>query len=312
MYQAKKHLEEISSWKPTYGNVYHYTSPEGFQSIIEHQTLRFSRCDCLNDYKENVLIKKLYYSCLEELFEEGKIDKDHYEHYQEINIKHGAGLKRSNNLSAWTSSIPFVCCFSLDPDSLQMWQYYSKGGNYEGYNIGFNLHKLQDRTPIMQAGKILYKEKDKKEVIKRTIIGIYDIDHKNSSDQKVYSVEMISSELAYLGCFFKSECFAGEKEVRVITEIPDDPEEWKESNKLGMLGKIDMPEIHYRMAHAMMIPYFDLSLEHIGTISEITIGPITSLRDETANKNAEIVKLFLRDRLKREVQINESHVPVRY
>lgn len=38
----------------------------------------------------------------------------------------------------------FVCCFSLDEDSLPMWNYYTKEINNQGYNIEFDDRKLAE------------------------------------------------------------------------------------------------------------------------------------------------------------------------
>ncbi len=314
MHQIRKYLEEATNWKPIYGLVYHYTSPEGFQSIIEHQALRFSRIDCLNDYKENEIVKELYQLCLKELYEEGMIDRDHYDQYLKVVIKHGSGLKRDKMISGWTPNTPYVCCFSLKSDSLQMWQYYSKSGNYEGYNIGIGLCHILDHIPIMWAGKVFYQLNEQKKIIKQTILHIYENDTKDLFEHKDkrYSVNLISSEIAYLGCFIKSNCFAGEEEVRVIVEIPDDPKERSKDFELGFTGMLKMPTIEYRMAHAMMIPYFDLPMKEIGNICSVTIGPITSHRNEAAKKNTEIIDHYLHDKLGRKVETKESIVPVRY
>ncbi len=36
----------------------------------------------------------------------------------------------------------FIFCASTDKDSLNMWNYYVKGENYQGYNIGLSVNDI--------------------------------------------------------------------------------------------------------------------------------------------------------------------------
>ena len=102
-------------------SIYHYTSISGLQGILSEKKLRFTNIEYMNDKDEIIagldsMVKSL------EIPEELR---------QEVffNI-----IKRGRQ--------KFVCCFSLDEDSLPMWNYYTKEINNQGYNIEFNNKKL--------------------------------------------------------------------------------------------------------------------------------------------------------------------------
>ena len=66
------------------GNIYHYTSALGFNSILQgskngHVTLWASRFDCLNDKTEGELAIKVYRQVCSELNENGKSSKEFYD-----------------------------------------------------------------------------------------------------------------------------------------------------------------------------------------------------------------------------------------
>lgn len=293
--------------------VYHYTSPDGFKSIIENQTLRFSRYDCLNDYKDSEVAKELFPICLDEMLRDDEINRDYYEKYKAVNFALMSCFERGHSLY-YVSGKPYICCFSMNQDSLQMWQYYTKGGNYEGYNIGFDLGEIHSNFyRFMRTGKVFYDKDIQKKNIKHSIKLIYDCDLENTKDygKPFYSVDQLSSEIAMLGCFFKNKSYEGENEVRAVVIIPDDYQYREHYWQSYIECKEKYPDIKYRFFHGMMIPYFDLYFNK-DCLKCITIGPITSNKDESAKKNKEIVGLFLYEQLERKIDLKVSNIPLRY
>lgn len=97
--------------------IFHYTSVNGLKSILEQSALRFTNIGYLNDMSE---VKAGINS-----------------------LKKTIGLSEGdfNNLQRYiriAEDETFVCCFSLDQDSLPMWNYYTKEAHHQGYNIEFN------------------------------------------------------------------------------------------------------------------------------------------------------------------------------
>ena len=142
--------------------VYRYSSPSVFEKTLSKKTLWFTRGDCFNDYEDGEVVGLLYHSCLEELLGERVIDQEFFDVAKDLKIKHLVWLV-GDDIATQIECKPFICCFSTEKDSLQMWQYYSKGGNYEGYNIGFRLNEILRVNPFfVEVGAVVYDEQTQK------------------------------------------------------------------------------------------------------------------------------------------------------
>jgi len=279
--------------------IYHYTSPDAFLKIISGKKIRFTRFDCLNDYSEGTLVKQLYSICLLEMLDTGEISKEFYESVKELDISSKTLVDDKKCFYRPVDTDFYVCCFSEDPDALQMWQYYSKGGNYEGYNIGFNTSSLRNAYyASLNICHVEYNEDKQKRFIKEAIR----VCDWQSRKEKVLITIELQYQLSVMNICFKKACFAGEKEIRAIMDVSRSPE-----------AKDQMrPPIEYRIGHGLMIPYFDLLFKP-ESIEEITIGPVTSNRDNTMEKNREVTKQFVSDKLNRPFEnVKNSSIPVRY
>jgi hypothetical protein len=107
--------------------IYHYTSPEGIIGIFNNNELWFSRFDCLNDINEGKYIINPYRKAIEEL--RGIIDESFLKEIAELepDFKHYFRKGPIQNNGDTTSyyienieSIPYLCCFSINKDSLPM------------------------------------------------------------------------------------------------------------------------------------------------------------------------------------------------
>ena len=113
-------------------SVYHYTSISGLQGILSSKTLRFTNIKYMNDKDEIV-------AGLDSMAKVLNVDENERKAMLSSFIRHGAQT--------------FVCCFSLDADSLPMWNYYTKEINNQGYNIEFDDKKLVES--ILRSNPLL-------------------------------------------------------------------------------------------------------------------------------------------------------------
>lgn len=102
-------------------SIYHYTSVDGLKNILFNRSLYFTNVKYLND-KDEIL------AGLESFGKIFNMPKNEIKKYK-LEI-----LNSADQI--------FVCCFSLDKDSLPMWNYYTKENSHQGYNIEFNQIKL--------------------------------------------------------------------------------------------------------------------------------------------------------------------------
>ena len=302
------------------GTVYRYTSPTVFEKTLSKKTLWFTRGDCFNDYEDGEVVSKLYNDCLKELLVEKIIDEEFFVEAAMTEIKHLVWLV-GDNIATQIECKPFICCFSKEKDSLQMWQYYSKGSSFEGYNIGLRLNELLHVNPFfVEFGAVVYDEKTQKECIKRAVSTAYRDYHDNLLDiQKLridqkglldYELGVLRSNLAKLSCFFKRPCFSGEKEIRVVVKVPIE-EKYRDSTWSGVKSQQENVKINYRIQQALMIPYIELPINP-RSIESITIGPITSSNNIALEKNVDVVNEFAAGCLGRSVPVQSSSIPVRF
>ena len=302
--------------------VFRYSSPDVFYKTLSKMSLRFTRGDCFNDYEDGEVVNELYLDCLSELIQEGEIDKDFFVAAAMTEVKHLVWLV-GEDIATQIECKPFICCFSKEKDSLQMWQYYSKGGNFEGYNIGFRLNKLLNvNSSFVEMGAVVYDEETQKRSIKLAISTSFKDYHENfllKEAQKIemsqeqllhYELGVLRSRLAKLSCFFKRPCFSGEKEIRVVIKVPIE-EKYRDSTWSGKKDQEKNVEIKYRIQQALMIPYIELPINP-RSVECVTIGPITSSKNIALEKNADVVNEFVTGRLGRSIPVLSSSIPVRF
>lgn len=96
--------------------IYHYTSIGGLSGIVSNKKLRFTNIKYMNDKDEIIA------------------GMDSFARYFDVTDEKKEELV-SNFVNLDVQN--FVCCFSLESDSLPMWNYYTKEINNQGYNIEF-------------------------------------------------------------------------------------------------------------------------------------------------------------------------------
>ena len=101
-------------------HVYHYTSLEGLKGIVENCKIRFSNIAYLNDKEELITGIKSY----------------------EKVIGYKGNINELLRAIEEMSRQIYVCSFSVEKDDLNLWNYYTKSNNSQGYNIKFNYKEL--------------------------------------------------------------------------------------------------------------------------------------------------------------------------
>lgn len=303
--------------------VYHYTSPSGLLGIVDNEEnsknakLWFTRWDSLNDknerydiqevlkeYKElkGDSIPKEFQDAIQKLID---TDVDEWElppilwHYYDM-----SHLKCMNFSDPNPDNI-YICSFSTDGDSLPMWNYYSKSSHYEGYALGIDVAKWEERVKelngcALDIRRVIYDEKDKIKKIDE-IVSECEKDLKNESIQKIrstilgteYIEQNLSLRIARLQLIFKDKHFSHENEVRAILKIPKDKDI---SNELPT---------KYRTGNGYIIPYVEVSVPK-EAITSVTVGPL--LEKELAKKN---VKEMLESR-GCSCDVYTSEIPIRF
>ncbi len=301
VYRPNPILNKYSNSIPD--TIFHYTSPEGLIGIITNSELWFSRYDCLNDASEGKYIELVYERALKAI--ENEYDRNFINLIRDIKpdknrffkLKGSSVTKTKNSESYYVAAVntmPFICCFSLSDDSLPMWNYYSKYGRCEGYNIGFSVEKLKE-IKNLEVIRCIYKEEEQVEVLKIRISEAYD-NYSTYGNQIGFIKQQLAMALATLSMQFKYKAYEHEDEVRLIYWRPDKSEIIDEKGE----------DLFYRQTNGIIIPYVKKHIVLKDVVNRIKIGPLIK---------ADAAEVTVRDMLKEkgiEPFISQSDIPIRY
>lgn len=287
--------------------IYHYTSPQGLLGILENKQVVFwfSRYDCMNDISEGKNVLEVYNEVCEELTNEKKMDNDFVKAIKDIEIDDRElfiTYNEDNEMLNVKSLLPekYICCFSKNQDSLPMWNYYTKSGRYEGYNIEVSFFETQHKGIQNYFGKnycfhiykVIYNEGDKKSKLRKEIEECYE--KYKSGFASLNSIKTILMQfLNNCSLIFKNSSFQHEEEIRAVITIPKEIKERRF-------------EIKYRPVNGYIVPYIEVPFPK-EIIKEITIGPL--LKDKIALNT--VIDL-LKSRGYDSVEVLNSNIPIRY
>lgn len=287
--------------------IYHYTSPEGLNSIISKCTLRFTDRNYLNDYSEGRYIMEICKnSRISFLFPDNC--RNHF-----------MQLCREMLNNPLKKKVPtFQCSFSVKNDVLPLWNYYSKSEGIRGYNLCFSsdnlIHnvktssyevakKSSNSLPIF-GGKVIYNEKKQKDIIKKIVTDFTNIISQNIEDKSFcfLAVELLVDKLLLIGSFFKPKYFKHEEEYRLLIKpiltIKDG------INKYYVIKK----EPESTVKNGLIIPHIDLKFDKFD-LQEISISPTLNF-EETKCNLINALKMYSYNY--ENIKITKSNIPVRF
>lgn len=288
------------------GEIYHYTSPDGFQSILFKENdpiLWASRYDCLNDTSEGKVAEKILQAVSLNLLNQHKISDEAYRLFSSTGAAQNILLCRVNDGELYFSSIAcnrFICSFSKNCDSLSMWNYYAKGNKYEGFNVGFDCDSVKE-TLLSQFGNsyanchiypVIYNPEEQRCMVERLLLRLNEY---YSEENSPTIREIIADYLVNWNLIFKNAHFKHEEEVRIIIDLA------KTETNITTI---------YRMHEGYMIPYIKLKLEKDDLLS-VRFGPLHK-NSEQAESQTKIMNEWLSSSGYHNVQITHSDIPVRY
>ena len=259
--KVKKILDDGSN-----SNLYHYTKPEKLLNILESGTIRFSNALYLNDKEEVTYSYKLIVNLIEEM---PNLNTELFSNIKTYFYKKYKNIVDGND-SFLNKYEYYTISFSTDNDNLTLWNNYSKGQKYTGYNIGFCKNDLiadMERQGFNAVyGNIIYNSDVQKTILKlifekwnrqyeKTLVG------KNSAkklEKKQDTIFELVDILSIISLFFKNPHFKDEKEYRIIFINNFSPSSYKQT-KIFEKNGLFIPYIEYKFLKR--------------TVSSINIGP---------------------------------------
>lgn len=276
----------------------HYTSPKGFEGIIEKESLWATRFDCLNDITEREDAKPIYDEVVDELSKQDSF----YEKFKNIepsNRYEWLFHDEENNLTglkAIEEPEIFVISFSNNSDSISMWNYYCKNNQYQGYALTFHKKEDFDYLNLGTNLKILnmnliYNDIEKRKMIKEFLEKIKFV-YFDTENCLSYARAVVSRFLSKLRDLFKNHHFEHEQEHRILI-IQD--------------AKKRRFELDYRECQGLMIPYIKFPYKEYFDLACVTCAPLQN------NEKAQILtKEYLSSKGYPNTEVKHSTIPIRY
>lgn len=299
--------------------MYHYTSPNAMTSILFNKTnnivLWASRSDCLNDTSEGQIVENVYKEACLDMLNQGEVTKEQYDILstmktpsEELFVYEGAD---NFPMASCRQRDRYIISFSLNADSLSMWNYYSKGNRYEGFNIGFRaqevLQYLKSQYDLYAARfrmvPVLYNKSEQVNTIKSTLHALLQL-HSEDDPALTYRERLKDDISECVSCWeltFKNACFEHEEEVRVIIDIPKHYDE-------NVPPECRIPICH-RYDHGCLIPYIEIEINK-DALNSVCIGPL-QMDEEGKKRQLSIMDEMLRGGGYAPVAAY-SNIPVRY
>lgn len=287
-------LEQHSYSEPKL--LYHYTTLEGLKGILENRSIWFSHMSTLNDPLELQYGKKIIIDEIESLLKEEK---------DPLLIRFFLMIR--NFVEAFGKHMMhlYIACFCEDDNLLSQWRSYSSNGG--GYNLGLQIDSKTNysnnpldysKQPLIFLRKVIYVERDQKDIIKNYLTKIVRAFNEASLRIKKELGEIPKtweSELALevlnplfdIMCCLKQEVFKEETEWRLILINQED--------------KVDF--IKFREMRGSFIPYFNVHIYEDDSnpkfpLKKIKYGPLLENSDTDIS-----LRLYLRHLSKMENKI---------
>lgn len=280
--------------------IYHYTSASSLQAIINNSSdnkakLWFTKWNFLNDFSElryiHEVIKNNLYILKDETPELYKFLKD---------------MNQINNALKNDFTYPkiirkyYILSFSLEPDLLNMWTYYTKSTQNDGYSIGFDtvelIRSLNMANDIsVQCGHVIYDEAEQERIIQKVLLAIQEMyttlsKNVNAGGKQFidwYISNTFESYLDLLACYFKHPAFKEEQEVRLV-----------------YINNTDEALEKVREKNGLFIPYVELEYD-VESVEEVWISPTLQ------GKNADYGLNILGEQHGVNWRIHQSKIPFR-
>lgn len=262
-------------------NVTHYTSLEGFRSIIENDQLWASNIRFLNDKREMEFGLKEAVKFLEQ--QEKQVTKS--------STNQSAIRQAKRNILDQGIPSAYACCFCSRSDSLSQWRGYTNGG--QGIAIVFEVGQLEKHFSHYNAvmAEVAYGQDATKKRLEDEFENLIKARHGDLFSDGSLTAEELEALILSLSPQFKHKGFEDEREWRLIVNEP------KKS-----------ADVVFRTKDNVLVPYLKLGEKGVGLpIDRVIVGP-----GKDMDITLQSVELFLKSKMEYEdVEVSKSYVPFR-
>jgi hypothetical protein len=181
----------------------------------------------------------------------------------------------------------YVACFCSHGDLLSQWRGYTTAGS--GFAVGFNRERLEQhcaKNSFSSPFPVIYGGILQTRAVERAIQAVvkHNLPETSCADLKKEFINFLSGWLLRI----KNPCFTEEKEWRILRIRPEGP------------------DLKFRAARGVIIPYIELSNIPPDVFASVTLGPAVDPKF-----GAKPVDLFLKHNQLDHVDLRLSKVPLR-
>ncbi len=197
--------------------IYHYTSNETIEKILQTSSLRFTNINNLNDECEFTYLFTVLYDRISSY--RYKYSKEFCDNLLDVclNYCNDKYYFIGENIQKDIERQYYISSFSHSNDNLALWTLYTKDKNFIGCNFGIKIDKLQQESilngPIF-SGSVIYSEKEQIKILDELVASWYHYYETISFDE--YFKGDIHDALYKYALFFKHPAFEQEHEYRLI------------------------------------------------------------------------------------------------
>lgn len=274
-----------------HSRLFHYTTAAGLQGIIEKKAIWLTSTLYMNDLSEQSHSLDIARKTALSLAKSSKYS-------EKFKRLLASAISEHQNTYATYSKPSYIACFSINGDSLPMWNMYSDSS---GISIEFDLQTNYNFTfgPNCFFRDLIYDDRLLSIIVEK-IIDEYYCEYKKDEDlddtpylmrvNDVYSSEILNN-IFHCSIHFKHMAFSNEHETRLMY-TPN--------------GNND---IKFRVKNDFLIPYFEMPLLELDKrkklpIVSITIGP--SIEQKLISSG---ISHFMKVNGYDDVEIKNSQVP---
>ena len=290
------HIEQMEN-----GYIYHYTTLNALQSILDNNEFWVTKSDFLNDRSEFQytynLFKDNFLCNITELSFRQKL----------INA-FDALINQDNDISRKPLNGYYIASFSTDSDNLALWSEFS---NAMGVNLEMDAESFicSLGKTITWHGKVVYDKEKQLLLLKKALeeamtwrpeygdtVSLFDFFDNTPDNIITYLAMDLHAFCTVYGMFFKQPEFNSESEYRVVfASIHEETNYVKNTETL-----------FFRPAKETLIPYIKVHCKVTDSLKSITVGPKNNIDIVTAG-----ISMYCRSK-GIAIPIHKSRIPLRY
>jgi len=194
--------------------LYHYTSGDGFMSIVDTNSLRFSDCLFLNDGSEVHYANQLLRAAVER-FNVGKPTK----------VQEFSRIVQDRIIQTAVKGRPVIFCLSSKPDLLNQWRDYGRDVVPYWYELDAVELVQNDWSFRVDLIEMIYDEGVQNKILDDLLVDLHAILRplvRDLTDVEIYDwlVTQVISQVWGVLVQFKNPAYAAEQEWRLISYAP--------------------------------------------------------------------------------------------